>query len=47
MIIEPKNPNHHGFTSGLTANGSLSSFKFKVWSPWDWVHIGRNISNLR
>ena len=46
MIMEPKNPNHHGFTSDLAANGSLSSFKFQVWSQWDWVYIGKNIHEI-
>ena len=46
MILAHKNKKQHGFTSSLAADGSLSSLKFQVWSPWDWVHIGRNISNI-
>ena len=46
MILAHQNPRHHGFTSSLAVNGSLSSLKFQVCSPWDWVYIGRNIPEI-
>ena len=46
MIMAPQNKKQHGFTSSLANDGSLSSLKFQVWSPWDWVHIGRNIPEI-
>jgi hypothetical protein len=44
MIQPPANPRHKGYSYVLLADPTITTLKFKIWAPWDYVFIGRNMT---
>lgn len=44
MTQPPANPRHKAYSSALLADAAIATVKFKIWAPWDYVFIGKNMT---
>ena len=46
MIKPPPTSRTIGLTHSLLTHGNLTSLKFQLWPPWDWIYIGKHLKDL-